>query len=66
MYTLNGVNKNAFAITGYTANALRNTGHGNLVLKMFTEAIAGDYNHLVHVCQRYIDVANKSISKVAE
>ena len=66
MYTLSGIKKNAFNVTGYTAKALNSTGHGNLVLKMFTEAIAGDYDHLVHVCQCYIDVANRSIGKIAE
>lgn len=58
MYTLVGVDGNAFAIMGYTARALKQTGHGDLVSKMREEATAGDYNNLICVCMRYVDVAN--------
>ena len=58
MYTLVGVDGNAFAIMGYTTRALKQTGHGDLVSKMREEATAGDYNNLICVCMRYVDVAN--------
>lgn len=58
MYTLVGVDGNAFAIMGYTARALKQTGHGDLVSKMHEEATAGDYNNLICVCMKYVDVAN--------
>ena len=57
-YTLVGVDGNAFAIMGYTARALRYTGHGNLIGKMHEEATSGDYDNLIQVCLRYIDLAN--------
>lgn len=59
MYTLEGVDGNAFAIMGYTARALKNSGNAGLVHKLYEEAQAGDYDNLVQVCMRYIDIANK-------
>lgn len=58
MYTLVGVDGNAFAVMGYTASALKQTGHRDLVDKMHEEATAGDYNNLLAVCMKYIDIAN--------
>lgn len=58
MYTLVGVDGNAFAIMGYTARALKRTGHGELVDRMRREAMLGDYYNLIAVCDAYIDVAN--------
>ena len=57
-YSLVGVDGNAFAIMGYTGRALKCTGHRDLVDKMYDEAMSGDYNHLICVCMRYIDIAN--------
>ena len=57
-YSLIGVDGNAFSIMGYTARALKETGHRDLVDKMYKEAMAGDYDNLIMVCDRYIDVAN--------
>ena len=59
MYTLVGVDGNAFAIMGYTARALKQTGHGDLVSKMHEEATAGDYDNLIRVCMKYVDIANE-------
>ena len=59
-YDLVGVDGNAFSIMGYTANALKETGHRNLVPQMREEAMSGDYNNLLCVCIKYIDIANDS------
>lgn len=58
-YTLEGVDGNAFAIMGYTTRALRNTGNMKLIGQMREEATAGDYDNLVQVCMKYIDIANR-------
>ena len=61
MYDLVGVDGNAFAVMGYTARALRETGHADLVSKMREEATSSDYNHLLYVCMQYIDIANEGL-----
>lgn len=61
MYSLIGVDGNAFAILGYTARALKQTGHRDLVDKMYDEAKSGDYYNLIAVCDRYIDIANGEV-----
>ena len=58
MYTLEGVDGNAFAIMGYTARALKQTGHADLVEDMRKRATNGDYDNLIYVCQKYLDIAN--------
>lgn len=63
MYTLVGVDGNAYAIMGYTAQALKRTGHRDLVDKMIEEATSGDYYHLIAVCDGYIDIANKELEE---
>lgn len=63
MYSLIGVDGNAFAIMGYTSRALKRTGHRGLVDKMRKEAMSGDYNNLICVCDSYIDIANESLSE---
>ena len=60
MYSLIGVDGNAFAIMGYTSRALKRTGHQGLVNKMHEEATAGDYDNLIRVCMKYIEIANGS------
>ena len=57
-YTLVGVNGNAYSVMGYTSRALKETGHKDLVSQMTTEAMSGDYNNLLCVCLKYIDIAN--------
>lgn len=59
-YSLIGVNRNAFALMGYTAKALKREGLGNLVDQMYAEAKSGDYNNLVCVCDEYVDKANEA------
>lgn len=58
-YTLVGVDGNAFAIMGYTAKALKRAGLADMVDKMREEAMAGDYNNLICVCDRYIELVNE-------
>lgn len=60
-YSLVGVDGNAFAIMGYTAKALRRTGHADLVENMRSRAMSGDYDNLVQVCMRYLDIANGEV-----
>ena len=62
MYTLVGVDGNAFAIMGYTQKALKETGHADLIDKMLEEAQSGDYSNLIRVCCRYIDIANEGVA----
>ena len=61
MYSLEGVDGNFLAVMGYTARALKKTGHRNLVDQMAEEATAGDYDNLIAVCDRYIDIANGKV-----
>lgn len=58
-YDLIRVDGNAFALMGYTARALKNEGKAELVQKMYEEATSGDYNNLIMVCSKYIDIANE-------
>lgn len=58
MYSLVGVDGNAFAIMGYTGRALKETGHRELTDLMYNEATSGDYDNLIRVCMKYIDIAN--------
>lgn len=60
-YDLVGVDGNAFSVMGYTANALKETGHRDLVPQMRERAMSGDYNNLLCVCMEYIDIANEGL-----
>ncbi len=59
-YDLVGVDGNAFSVMGYTSRALKQTGHRDLVDQMHKEAMSGDYNNLLCVCMKYMDIANDS------
>ena len=58
-YDLVGVDGNAFSIMGYTSNALKREGLGDLVDEMQERATSGDYDNLLCVCMEYIDMANE-------
>lgn len=58
-YSLEGIDGNAFSIMGHTARALKDVGRDDMVKCMHDRAMAGDYNHLLMVCQKYIDIANR-------
>ena len=63
MYSLVGVDGNAFSLMAYTSDALKKTGHKDLVSKMIKEATSGDYWHLIAVCDKYVDIANKELEE---
>ena len=58
-FSLVGVDGNAFSVMGYTAKALKRSGHSDLVDQMREEATSGDYDNLLSVCMKYIDIANE-------
>ena len=60
-YNLVGQDGNAFALMGYTARALKETGHRDLIDEMRQRATSGDYWNLVAVCDEYIQIANASV-----
>jgi hypothetical protein len=47
---------NAFAIMGAVSKALRKAGQGDKVDQYMTEAKSGDYDHLLQVSLRYVEV----------
>ena len=51
-----GKDGNAFAIMGSISNALRKEGHGDLVKEFQTEAMSGDYDHLLQTAMNYVEV----------
>ena len=60
MFSLVGVDGNAFSVMGYTTRALKAVGLRDLVDEMRTKAMSGDYNNLLCVCMEYIDKANEA------
>jgi len=58
-FTLIGVDGNAFSVMGYTANALKKAGLKDKVDAMYKEATSGDYNNLICVCLKYVEMANE-------
>ena len=53
---LTGTNGNAFAVMGKVSHALREAGRQDLADQFQTEATAGDYDHLLVTCMRYVEV----------
>jgi hypothetical protein len=51
-----GTDGNAFAIMGKVARALRQAGKPELVKLYMDEATSGDYDHLLRVTMKYVDV----------
>lgn len=60
-FTLVGVDGNAFSVMGYTAHALKTAGLKDKVDEMQKKATSGDYNNLLCVCMKYIDMANNKL-----
>ena len=60
-FSLIGVDGNAFSVMGYTAKALKRSGHSDLVNQMHKEATSGDYDNLLRVCQKDVDIANEEV-----
>jgi len=65
-YSLVGQDGNAYALMGYTAQALKHEGLGDKVNQMYEEATSGDYNNLICVCDRYVQMANEAAGDVEE
>ena len=64
MYSLIGVDGNAFSIMGYTANAMKNEGFTKEEIDgMYKEATSSDYNNLICVCGGYIDKINERLGE---
>jgi hypothetical protein len=63
-YTLIGVDGNAFAIMGYTADAMEKEGFSEEeVNKMYEEAESGNYYHLIAICNKWIRKVNEKASQ---
>ena len=62
MYSLVGVDGNAYSLMGYTANAMKRNGFTeDEVNQMYKEATSGDYNNLICVCDDYISKVNERL-----
>ena len=62
MYSLVGVDGNAYAIMGYTQKAMRENGFTKDEIQvMLDDAKSGDYYHLIAVCDTWIDTVNKKL-----
>lgn len=52
-----GTDSNAFAVLGKCREALKRSGAPPEVLKAFQEeAMAGDYDHLLQTCMKFVNV----------
>ena len=60
-FSLVGVDRNAFAIMGYTASCLRHAGLRDKVDEMRMKAMSGDYWNLIAVCDEYVEMANEAL-----
>lgn len=60
IYSLVGVNGNAYAVMGYVRNAMRECGMTKQQIEEYTsDATSGDYNHLLNVSARMVARLNK-------
>jgi hypothetical protein len=54
---LTGEDGNAFAVMGKVGKALKRAGVDKAeVDKFYAEATSGDYDHLLQVCMKYVEV----------
>ena len=51
-----GQDGNAFAILGAVKNALERAGFKDLANEFMTEAMKGDYDHLLRTAMAYVEV----------
>ena len=58
MYTLDGVDGNAYAIMAYVKNALDETGRHRQIETYLQQAMWGSYSNLVNVSQEYLNEIN--------
>ena len=62
MYSLVGVDGNAYALMGYVSGAMKREGFPKTdVDSMIKDATSGDYMHLVGVCSTWIDKVNAKV-----
>ena len=67
MYSLVGVDGNAYVIMGYTQRAMRKCGFTKEEIdQMLDEAKESDYYHLIAVCSDWIDKCNERIGEEDE
>ena len=67
MYSLLGVDGNAYSIMGYTQNAMRHANFSkNEIDEMLKEAMSSNYNNLICVCASYIDKVNEKLGLTEE
>lgn len=52
-----GTDGNAFAILGKVNGALKRAGHKELAQEFMTEAMSGDYDHLLATACEYVEVS---------
>lgn len=62
-YNLVGQDGNAFALMGYTANAMRECGIADEIGEMRERAMSSDYNNLLVVCNEYIQKCNELVDR---
>lgn len=63
-YSLIGIDGNAFSIMGYTARAMQKEGFSEEEINaMYDEAKAGNYYHLVAVCNSYVRAVNERVER---
>ena len=55
MYSLVGVDSNAFAIMGYVKQAMKREGFKDHVNEYMTQAMSSDYNNLLVISMDWID-----------
>ena len=53
---LTNADGNAFAILGHVRRAILNSNHPELADPFIVEATAGEYDHLLATCLRYVTV----------
>lgn len=62
MFSLVGVDSNAFTIMGYTKKAMESCGFSDTkVDEMMKKAESGDYHNLIAVCNKYIRLCNAKV-----
>lgn len=62
MYSLVGVDGNAYSLMGYTGNAMKHAGFSKSDIDtMYKEATASTYENLICVCSDYIDKVNEKL-----
>lgn len=67
MYSLVGVDGNAYSIMGYTMDAMKKTGFTKEEIdQMLEQAKSGDYYNLIAVCDDYIRMVNERVGEEEE